>query len=109
MTSISGVGGFRPPPPKPPSFETLDSDSNSSLSLDEFKAGAPPRSGASLAASQDYGYAAQPGAQDASSSSYSQAAQQRGLIDVGRQNATRRLIRVRCCGSRHRQCGFSRR
>jgi Ca2+-binding EF-hand superfamily protein len=41
MTSISGVGGFRPPPPKPPSFETLDGDSNGSLSLDEFKAGAP--------------------------------------------------------------------
>ena len=41
MTSISGVGGFRPPPPKPQSFETLDGDSSGSLSLDEFKAGAP--------------------------------------------------------------------
>lgn len=41
MSSISGVGGFRPPPPKPPSFETLDGDSNGSLTLDEFKAGAP--------------------------------------------------------------------
>jgi Ca2+-binding EF-hand superfamily protein len=42
MSSISGVsGGFRPPPPKPPSFETLDSDTSGALSLDEFKAGAP--------------------------------------------------------------------
>jgi len=42
MSSISGVGGgFRPPPPKPPSFETLDSDSSGALSLDEFKTGAP--------------------------------------------------------------------
>jgi Ca2+-binding EF-hand superfamily protein len=41
MSSIGSVGGFRPPPPKPPSFEKLDSDSNGSLSLDEFKSGAP--------------------------------------------------------------------
>lgn len=41
MSSISGVGGFRPPPPKPPSFGTLDSNSDGSLSLDEFKTGAP--------------------------------------------------------------------
>lgn len=42
MSSISGVsGGYRPPPPKPPSFETLDSDTSGALSLDEFKAGAP--------------------------------------------------------------------
>lgn len=42
MTSISGVGGFRPPPPgKPPSFEKLDGNSDGALSLDEFKAGAP--------------------------------------------------------------------
>lgn len=42
MTSISGVGGFRPPPPgKPSSFEKLDGNSDGALSLDEFKAGAP--------------------------------------------------------------------
>ena len=42
MSSISGVsGGFRPPPPKPPSFDTLDADTSGALSLDEFKAGAP--------------------------------------------------------------------
>ncbi len=42
MSSISGVGGgHRPPPPKPPSFDTLDSDASGALSLDEFKAGAP--------------------------------------------------------------------
>jgi Ca2+-binding EF-hand superfamily protein len=42
MTSISGVGGLRPPPPgKPPSFEKLDGNSDGALSLDEFKAGAP--------------------------------------------------------------------
>ena len=42
MSSISGVsGGFRPPPPKPPSFDKLDSDSSGALSLDEFKSGAP--------------------------------------------------------------------
>lgn len=42
MSSISGVsGGFRPPPPKPPSFETLDSDASGALSLEEFRAGAP--------------------------------------------------------------------
>lgn len=41
MSSIGSVGGFRPPPPKPPSFETLDSDSNGSVSLDEFKSSAP--------------------------------------------------------------------
>jgi len=42
MSSISGVsGGYRPPPPKPPSFETLDSDASGALSLDEFNAGAP--------------------------------------------------------------------
>ena len=42
MTSISGIGGFRPPPPgKPPSFEKLDGNSDGALSLDEFKAGAP--------------------------------------------------------------------
>lgn len=41
MSGISGVGGFRPPPPKPPSFETVDANSDGSLSLDEFQAGAP--------------------------------------------------------------------
>jgi Ca2+-binding EF-hand superfamily protein len=41
MSSIGSVGGFRPPPPKPPSFDTLDSDSSGSLSLDEFQSGAP--------------------------------------------------------------------
>lgn len=42
MTSISGVGGFRPPPPgKPPGFDKLDGNSDGALSLDEFKAGAP--------------------------------------------------------------------
>ena len=42
MSSISGVsGGFRPPPPKPPSFESVDTDSSGGLSIDEFKAGAP--------------------------------------------------------------------
>lgn len=42
MSSISGVsGGFRPPPPKPPSFDKLDSDTSGALSLEEFKAGAP--------------------------------------------------------------------
>ncbi|HEV2556309.1 MAG TPA: EF-hand domain-containing protein [Bosea sp. (in: a-proteobacteria)] len=42
MSSISGVsGGFRPPPPKPPSFESVDTDSSGSLSIEEFKAGAP--------------------------------------------------------------------
>lgn len=42
MTSISGVGGFRPPPPgKPPGFEKLDGNGDGALSLDEFKAGAP--------------------------------------------------------------------
>ncbi|MFA6967850.1 EF-hand domain-containing protein [Bosea sp. (in: a-proteobacteria)] len=42
MSSISGVGGgYRPPPPKPPSFDTLDSDASGALSLDEFKTGAP--------------------------------------------------------------------
>ena len=48
MSSISGVGGFRPPPPgKPPSFEKLDADSDGSLSLDEFKSGAPKGADAS--------------------------------------------------------------
>lgn len=42
MSSIGGVGGFRPPPPgKPPSFEKMDGNSDGALSLDEFKAGAP--------------------------------------------------------------------
>ena len=42
MSSISGVsGGFRPPPPKPPSFESVDTDSSGGLSIGEFKAGAP--------------------------------------------------------------------
>lgn len=41
MSGISGVGGFRPPPPKPPSFEQIDGNSDGSLSLDEFKSGAP--------------------------------------------------------------------
>ncbi len=42
MSSISGVsGGFRPPPPKPPSFESVDTDSSGGLSIEEFKAGAP--------------------------------------------------------------------
>lgn len=42
MTSISGVGGFRPPPPgKPPSFDKLDGNADGALSLDEFAAGAP--------------------------------------------------------------------
>lgn len=42
MSSISGVsGGFRPPPPKPPSFESVDTDSSGGLSIDEFKAAAP--------------------------------------------------------------------
>ncbi len=41
MSSIGSVGGFRPPSQKPPSFETLDSDSSSSLSLEEFQSGAP--------------------------------------------------------------------
>jgi Ca2+-binding EF-hand superfamily protein len=41
MSNISGVGGFRPPPPKPPSFDTIDSNSDGALSLDEFKSGAP--------------------------------------------------------------------
>jgi Ca2+-binding EF-hand superfamily protein len=41
MSSIGSVGGFRPPTSKPPSFEKLDGDSNGSLSLDEFKSGAP--------------------------------------------------------------------
>lgn len=42
MSSISSVsGGFRPPPPKPPSFESVDTDSSGGLSIEEFKAGAP--------------------------------------------------------------------
>lgn len=41
MSGISGVGGFRPPSPKPPSFEKTDGNSDGSLSLDEFKSGAP--------------------------------------------------------------------
>lgn len=42
MSSISGVsGGYRPPPPKPPSFDKLDGDSSGTLSIDEFKSGAP--------------------------------------------------------------------
>ncbi|WID96829.1 hypothetical protein QO058_00595 [Bosea vestrisii] len=42
MTSIGGVGGFRPPPPgKPPSFDKLDGNSDGILNLDEFAAGAP--------------------------------------------------------------------
>lgn len=42
MTSIGGVGGFRPPPPgKPPSFDKLDGNSDGVLNLDEFAAGAP--------------------------------------------------------------------
>lgn len=42
MSSIGSVGGgFRPPPPKPPSFNKLDGDSSGALSLEEFQAGAP--------------------------------------------------------------------
>ncbi|SFI01828.1 Ca2+-binding protein, EF-hand superfamily [Bosea sp. OK403] len=41
MSSIGSVGSFRPPPQKPPSFDTLDSNSSGSLSLDEFQSGAP--------------------------------------------------------------------
>ncbi len=42
MSSISGVsGGFRPPPQKPPSFESVDTDSSGGLSIEEFKAGGP--------------------------------------------------------------------
>jgi len=41
MSSIGSVGGFRPPPPKPPSFDKLDSDSSGGLSLEEFQAGSP--------------------------------------------------------------------
>ena len=42
MTSISGAGGFRPPPPgKPPSFDKLDGNSDGVLNLAEFSAGAP--------------------------------------------------------------------
>ncbi|KRE12861.1 hypothetical protein ASE66_20465 [Bosea sp. Root483D1] len=41
MTSISGVGGLRPPPPgKPPSFDKLDGNDDV-LNLAEFAAGAP--------------------------------------------------------------------
>lgn len=47
MSGISGVGGFRPPPPKPPSFEKTDANSDGSLSLDEFKSGAPKGADAS--------------------------------------------------------------
>lgn len=42
MSSISGVsGGFRPPPQKPPSFESVDTDRSGGLSIEEFKAGGP--------------------------------------------------------------------
>ena len=41
MSSIGSVGGFRPPPGKPPSFEKLDGNSDGALSLDEFKSGGP--------------------------------------------------------------------
>ena len=46
MTTIGGVGGYSSaqytrPSFQPPSFETLDSDGDSSLSLDELKSGAP--------------------------------------------------------------------
>jgi Ca2+-binding EF-hand superfamily protein len=41
MSSIGSVGGSRQLPPRPPSFEKLDGDSNGALSLDEFKSGAP--------------------------------------------------------------------
>ncbi|WP_186419108.1 EF-hand domain-containing protein [Bosea sp. CS1GBMeth4] len=42
MTSINGLGGFRPPPPgKPPGFDKLDGNGDGALSLDEFAAGAP--------------------------------------------------------------------
>jgi Ca2+-binding EF-hand superfamily protein len=42
MSSIGGVGGFRPPTNfKPPSFEKLDGNSDGALSLDEFKSGGP--------------------------------------------------------------------
>lgn len=47
MTTISGVGGFRPPPPKPPSFDKLDGNADGALSLDEFKAAAPKGAGSS--------------------------------------------------------------
>ncbi|RXT55246.1 hypothetical protein B6S44_11600 [Bosea sp. Tri-44] len=42
MTSIGGVGGFRPPPPgKPSSFDKLDGNADGVLNLAEFSAGAP--------------------------------------------------------------------
>lgn len=42
MSSIGGVGGFRPSSNfKPPSFEKLDGNSDGALSLDEFKSGGP--------------------------------------------------------------------
>lgn len=42
MSSIGGVGGFRPTSNfKPPSFENLDGNSDGALSLDEFKSGGP--------------------------------------------------------------------
>ncbi|OYW59792.1 MAG: hypothetical protein B7Z40_20995 [Bosea sp. 12-68-7] len=48
MSSISGVsGGFRPPPLKPPSFESVDTDNSGGLSIEEFKAGGPKGAGSS--------------------------------------------------------------
>lgn len=42
MSSISSIGGgFRPPPPKPPSFDQIDSNSDGGISLDEFESAAP--------------------------------------------------------------------
>jgi len=42
MSSIGSIGGgFRPPPPKPPSFDQVDSNSDGSISLDELKSSAP--------------------------------------------------------------------
>lgn len=42
MSSIGGVGGFRPPSDfKPPRFEKIDANGDGGLSLDEFKSGGP--------------------------------------------------------------------
>ncbi|KPF64718.1 hypothetical protein IP69_18010 [Bosea sp. AAP35] len=48
MSSISSVsGGYRPPPPKSSSFETLDTDTSGGLSVEEFKAGTAKGAGSS--------------------------------------------------------------